>query len=192
MMGYSGLAFAVGIPGTVGGAVFMNAGAYGGSFGDLVSDVRCLDSRSGEPRSIPGRDCGFSYRTSLFQADRDLVVSGVALRLERGDRREAMSEASGYLAERRRRLPLDLPNCGSVFRRIEGGPPPGRLIEECGLKGRKMGGAMVSPLHANFIVNTGGATCRDILELMALIVETVREMTGFSLEREVEIIGFQG
>lgn len=188
--GAAGLEFAVGIPGTVGGAVFMNAGAYGGSISMLVSTVTVLD-REGLQRIIPVEECGFGYRRSRFQEER-AVIAAVELRLEPGDPAVLRSEARRVLELRRRRFPLEYPNAGSVFRKPSGDAPPGRLIEEAGLKGRKEGGAMVSPLHANFIVNTGNATSSDIRRLIDLVRDTVYRNSGVMLEEEIRYLGWSG
>ena len=192
MAGLGGLSFAIGIPGTVGGAIYMNAGAYGGSISDVVGGVTCIDTGSGKTGLLelsPG-ECGFGYRSSVFQRRRELLIVGTSLRLLRSDREELIGEAREYLRERRDRFPLGLPSCGSVFRRTVDAPPPGRLIDECGLKGLRVGDAMVSRLHANFIVNLGGARSQDILDLISEVRERVREATGVELEEEVELIGW--
>jgi len=186
--GAAGLEFAVGIPGTVGGAVFMNAGAYGGSMSALVSSVTVLDS-DGRKRIIPVGECGFEYRRSRFQEE-ESVIASAELRLEPGNPEELRSEARRILALRRSSFPLDLPNAGSVFRKPSGDIPPGRLIEDTGLKGRREGGAMVSPLHANFIVNTGNATSADIRRLIDLVRDTVYRNSGVMLEEEIRYLGW--
>lgn len=185
--GAAGLEFAIGIPGTVGGAVFMNAGAYGSSFSDHVSEVSVLE-QGGEKRIIEAADCGFGYRSSMFQEKR-VVVTSARLRLRRGDPAILRSEARRILRVRREKFPLDMPNAGSVFRRPDEDVPPGRLIEEAGLKGRTVGGAMVSRKHANFIVNTGEATSEDIAELIGTVKETVLVRFGILLREEVRYLG---
>lgn len=186
MKGAAGLEFAAGIPGTVGGAVFMNAGAYGASISGLVSSVRIL---SGEGWSTVDREtCGFGYRTSFLQSSRGIAVS-VVLELPAGDPAALMEAASGILRRRRESFPLRLPNAGSVFRRTEGAPPPGRLIEDAGLKGRRAGGAMISDLHANFIVNTGGASSGDVTGLIGDARRAVLETSGVTLAEEIRYLG---
>lgn len=186
MKGAAGLEFAVGIPGSLGGAVFMNAGAYGGSISDRVVTVDVLDGNS--VRKMDRAACGFGYRASSFQESGALVLS-VSLGLDPGDRDGLVEAASAILRKRRESFPLDLPNAGSVFRRVEGAPPPGRLIEDAGLKGRRAGGAMISRLHANFIVNTGGASASDVLELMRDARRAVFDASGVSLPEEVRFLG---
>ncbi|MCP4647646.1 MAG: UDP-N-acetylmuramate dehydrogenase, partial [bacterium] len=161
-LGYGGLVFAVGIPGTVGGAVFMNAGAYGSSISQLVAEVRVLHS-NGSIEYLTAKQCGFDYRSSRFQTD-GAIITEVKLKLLSGESSDNLRrEARDILHLRRQKFPLHVPNAGSVFRRPDYGPPPGKLIEDCGLKGYSMGGAMVSHIHANFIENTGSATSSDVV-----------------------------
>ncbi len=185
--GAAGLEFAVGIPGTVGGAVFMNAGAYGSSVSRTISGVKVLD-RHGSVRIIPGEECGFGYRHSIFQDEKLIIVSAV-LRLGSGDPEALRSEARRILALRRDRFPLEYPNAGSVFRKPADDIPPGRLIEDAGLKGRTVGGAMVSRKHANFIINTGSATSDDIRKLIDVVRKTVLDFSGITLEEEIRYLG---
>jgi UDP-N-acetylmuramate dehydrogenase len=185
--GAAGLAFAAGIPGTVGGAIFMNAGAYGGTISDCLAVIRVTDG-GGHTREMTRQDCCFSYRNSLFQGG-GLVVSGAHFRLSEGDPRMLRAEAGSILAIRREKLPLDLPSAGSVFRRPAGGDPPGKLIEDSGLKGRSVGGAMVSHRHANFIVNTGGASSADVSALVDVVKGEVLVRTGVLLEEEIRYLG---
>ncbi len=184
--GAAGLEFAVGIPGSVGGAVFMNAGAYGSAFSDLVDSVEVLDSM-GARRIFSVENCGFGYRSSKFM-DGDVVIVEAKLRLSRGDPMELRRRAAEILDERRRKFPLEYPNAGSVFEKPDGGVPPGRLIEEAGLKGRTVGGAMVSRKHANFIVNMGGARSSHVRELVEIVKEKVLEHGGVMLREEIRYI----
>ncbi len=186
---HSGLVFAVGIPGTVGGAVFMNAGAYGSSVSELVEEVKVLHP-DGTIEYLTAEECGFGYRTSLFQKS-NTVILGATLRLQRvaGGSGGLRREAREILQLRRRKFPLGVPNAGSVFRRPDNGPPPGKLIEDCGLKGYRTGGAVVSRVHANFIENTGGATSSDVMRLIEHITEKVRKTTGIVLQREIRQLG---
>lgn len=187
--GLAGLIFAVGIPGTVGGAIFMNAGAYGSSISELVEEVRVLHP-CGSIEYLTAEDCGFDYRFSRFQNDHSIVLS-VKLRLS--DKAEdsdiLRKEAREILQMRRQKFPLHAPNAGSVFRRPDNGFPPGKLIEDCGLKGYKLGGAMVSTVHANFIENTGGATSSDVMKLIEFIIHRVRQASGITLRREIRKLG---
>lgn len=188
--GASGLTFAIGIPGTVGGAVFMNAGAYGSSIKDMLTEVDVVDS-DGNERVIKNAECGFSYRSSRFQKEA-LIVTGAMFLLNEDDPAVLRSEARRILQMRREKFPLEYPNAGSVFRRPLEGPPPGKLIEDSGLKGRAVGGAMVSEKHANFIVNTGHASSSDILNLVNVVREEVFSMSGILLKEEIRYLGRRG
>ncbi|HRW77477.1 MAG TPA: UDP-N-acetylmuramate dehydrogenase [Candidatus Sabulitectum sp.] len=189
-LGLDGLVFAVGIPGSAGGAVFMNAGAYGSSLSDVVREVTFL-SRAGELHTLAMEQCGFAYRKSRFQEGAPVVITQVVMDLSRCDGGPGIlrERASQVLSLRRAKFPLGVPNAGSVFKRPVDGPPPGRLIEDCGLKGLAVGGAMVSHVHANFIENRGGATSGDVIRLMELVHHRVLQRTGYDLLREVELLG---
>lgn len=182
-----GAEFFAGIPGTVGGMLAMNAGCYGSETWEKVERVQVLD-RAGALHERSPADYEVGYRHVSPRAGREEWFVGAWLRLQPGDGEISRREIKNLLARRLASQPLNLPNAGSVFRN-----PPGdhaaRLIESCGLKGRQVGGARVSEKHANFIVNTGGATARDIEELIELVQATVRESTGVLLHREVRIVG---
>jgi UDP-N-acetylmuramate dehydrogenase len=182
--GLSGLEFAAGIPGTVGGGVRMNAGAYGGEIGDLVVNVACV-TRQGEMKNYSREEMGFSYRSSRIT---DEIVLYVTLRLRKG-REDAVRVAMRELNSRRRdKQPLTVPGCGSTFKR-----PPGRfageLIESCGLKGYRIGGVVVSEKHANFLVNDRQGTAKDYIRLIEHVQRAVKEQTGIDLVPEVQVIG---
>lgn len=182
----TGLEFAGGIPGSVGGAVFMNAGAYGGEMKDVLVSVRAM-KQNGEIHEIAGPDLKLGYRHSLFQETGEIVVSAT-LRLTPGNR-DKIEETSRDLAKKRNsKQPLQYPSAGSFFKRPEG-HFAGKLIQDAGLSGLKLGGARVSPLHAGFIINEGGATATDILRLMEVIQNTVYDQFGVRLEPEVRIVG---
>jgi len=185
--GLSGMVFAVGIPGTVGGAVFMNAGAYGSSMMDVVRGVQVVYPGGGTSCLSAG-DCGFGYRRSIFQT-RPGAVCSVVLELVPGDRGKLREMARETLSKRRASFPITVPNAGSVFRRPQDGPPPGMLLEECGLKGFSAGGARFSPVHANFIENTGNACSEDILTLVRTAKQRVLERTGILLHEEIRVLG---
>lgn len=186
--GLTGLEFACGIPGSVGGALCMNAGAWGEEIGPLVSTIRLVDY-DGEKELTPQPE-DFTYRAwaGCDEYKGRAVIVAVDLVLRRGDR-EAVLGRVRQLAERRKDgQPNDYANAGSFFRNPPG-DSAGRLIELCGLKGHREGGAMVSPKHANFLVNTGQASAADVLRLMRLIQERVREETGVALQPEVHFLG---
>ncbi|MFC7372080.1 UDP-N-acetylmuramate dehydrogenase [Fictibacillus iocasae] len=184
--GYKGLEFAGGIPGSVGGSVFMNAGAHGAEMADIVKEALILFP-DGELRWLSNEELGFSYRTSILQEKGGICVEAVLV-LEQGSKEEIMASLKKNKDYRRQTQPWNFPCCGSVFRN----PLPnyaGQLIESSGLKGTTLGGAQISEMHANFIVNTGDATADDVLNLIALIQEKVLQEKGIQLETEVEIIG---
>lgn len=182
-----GAEFLAGIPGTVGGALAMNAGCYGRETWEFVAQVQTVDRQGGLHKRTPG-DFRVGYRHTEPKMPREEWFVAAWLILPKGDGEESRQEIKRLLARRVASQPLNLPNAGSVFRN-----PPGdhaaRLIEACGLKGRRMGGAQVSEKHANFIVNTGGASASDIEDLIQLVEQTVRDRTGVALHREVRIIG---
>ncbi len=186
--GLTGLEFAHGIPGTVGGAVLMNAGAYGSEMKEIVSEVEFYRVLADERITIPGTAAEFGYRTSLFAKDPDSVILGASVRLSPGDPAQIGARMEELAARRRQSQPLEFPSAGSVFKRPEG-HFAGKLIEDCGLKGLRIGGAEVSLKHAGFIVNRGGATAADIRELIAEIQSRVFRETGVKLEPEIRFIG---
>ncbi|MBQ3372922.1 MAG: UDP-N-acetylmuramate dehydrogenase [Oscillospiraceae bacterium] len=182
----TGLEFASGIPGSVGGGVLMNAGAYGGELKDVIVSVRCLDLADGSIREVPASECAFGYRQSCFQNGGKLILSA-KFRLAPGDR-EAISARMKELNQRRRdKQPLDLPSAGSAFRRPEG-YFAAALIEECGLKGVSVGGAQVSEKHAGFIVNTGNATTEDLRTLLSLVRDEVYRQKHILLTPEIILV----
>lgn len=189
--GLSGLEHTVGIPGTLGGLAAMNGGSRRRSIGEVILRVDTLD-RQGGFASFTVEACCFGYRCSVFQTNGRIVV-GARLGLTPGDRAEIERDMREDLAERERKFPLDLPNCGSVFKSSDAlypiYGPPGKIIEDSGLKGQRVGQAEVSIKHANFIVNVGGASAADTLALIALVRNKVRERTGGWLECEVRYIG---
>jgi UDP-N-acetylmuramate dehydrogenase len=183
----SGLEFAVGIPGSMGGAVTMNAGAYGGDIGSLVRRAE-VATTDGTTQWISSEEAQFSYRNSLFLSRDDLLILNVEIVLEPGDKNRIRQVMMEHLKQREEKQPLDMPSAGSAFRRPTG-RYVGAMIEELGLKGFSCGGAMVSPKHAGFIVNHGGATAKDVLTLMDIIKQKVYENYGVVLEPEIIVIG---
>ncbi len=183
--GLTGLEFAGGIPGSVGGAVTMNAGAYGGEMAQVLESVTFLDE-AGEVCTLPVSECGFGYRKSIF-SQRKCLVLRARFRLEQGDGYAIKARMDELTAKRREKQPIDLPSAGSMFKR-----PPGHfaaaLIDQCGLKGLTVGGAQVSEKHAGFVVNRGGATCGDVLALVDQVKEEVLRQTGVELEMEVKVL----
>ena len=192
--GLTGLEFAHGIPGSVGGGVYMNAGAYGGEMGQVVSSVSSV-SLPGEEFVREHLDPRFSYRHSVFQEQDDFILRA-CFSLEPGVPAEIKARMDDFAARRREKQPLEYPSAGSTFKRpapVDGQPVyAAALIEQCGLKGLSVGGAQVSEKHAGFIVNRGGASCGDIIKLMAQVRERVFKETGVTLEPEVRYLGMEG
>ena len=178
------LEFASGIPGSIGGGLMMNAGAYGGELKDVVESVEVYSLREQKVLELENAQCELSYRTSLFQKKGGYVILGAKFRLKEGEQ-SAIAAKSRELNEKRRdKQPLDLPSAGSAFKRPVGGFAAA-LIDEAGLKGYSIGGAQVSEKHAGFVVNRGGATAGDVRALMAHVKKTVLEKTGIELEPEM-------
>ena len=183
----SGAEFLYGIPGTLGGAVFMNAGAFGGCMADICVESEYYDLQTGRVGVLRGEEQGFGTRESVYEKNPSYVILGARMKLFQGDSSAIADTMKEYLERRRATQPLDYPSAGSVFKRPVG-HFAGKLIEDCGLKGMRIGGAEVSPKHAGFIVNRGDATARDVRELTEAVQKTVLEMTGVQLEREIRFL----
>ena len=181
----AGMEFAYGIPGSLGGAVVMNAGAYGGEMKDIVCSCEFIDER-GNLHSINADALDFSYRHSYF-SDKCLCIVSVTLRLSKGDPAQIRQTMTELLNRRKEKQPLDFPSAGSTFKRPEGSYAS-MLIDQCGLKGFRVGDAQVSEKHAGFVVNLGNATCDDVVTLAKKVSEIVLDKTGYKLELEVKII----
>jgi UDP-N-acetylmuramate dehydrogenase len=184
--GLGGIEFLSGIPGTVGGALKMNAGAWGEEIGQRVEAIEIIDS-GGRVRHLDRSEVSFHYRGT--RGMEGCVTLCVRLRLDKTDPQSSYEERQRLKTLRRERLPLDLPSCGSVFKRFQGTEPPGRLIEQAGCKGLCRGAAEVSGKHANFIVNHGGATAEDVLWLIHEVRRRVVDRFGLELDLEVELVG---
>ncbi len=185
-IGLSGLEFASGIPGSVGGAVVMNAGAYGGEIKDVIAYADVCDNE-GNILRLTSEELGLGYRSSIIQ-EKEYIVCSACFKLKKGDKKEIKEKMNDYNNRRREKQPLSYASAGSTFKRPEG-HFAGQLIEQCGLKGFQTGGAKVSEKHAGFVINTGDATASDILEVIRHVQNTVYENTGIKLETEVKIIG---
>ncbi len=192
--GLTGLEFAQGIPGSVGGGVYMNAGAYGGELGQMissVSSVSCPDEEFVREHLNPQ----FSYRHSQFQEGDEFILRA-SFSLKPGGRAEIKAKMDDLAQRRKSKQPLEYPSAGSTFKRpapVDGQPVyAAALIDQCGLKGLTVGGAQVSEKHAGFVINRGGAACRDIIELMTQVREQVFKETGITLEPEVRYLGLEG
>lgn len=183
----TGLEFASGIPGSAGGGMAMNAGAYGGQLSDVFEGCRALDPETGIISALGPAEMALGYRESAALS-RGLIVTEAAFRLTAGDKTAIQAKMDDLSARRREKQPLNLPSAGSTFKRPEG-YFAGALIEQAGLKGLRVGGACVSEKHAGFVVNDRGATARDVLDLIRLVQARVLEHSGVRLETEVRILG---
>ncbi len=181
----TGLEFAYGIPGSVGGALYMNAGAYGGEMKDVVTSCRYIDE-NGDIRTMSISEMDLSYRHSCFSG-RNCIITSVTMELKQGNKDEIRAKMEELMQKRRDKQPLEFPSCGSTFKRPEG-YFAAALIEECGLKGCTVGGAQVSEKHSGFVINRGGASYDDVMQLVAHIKKTVFEQKGVELECEMLIL----
>ena len=182
----SGIEWGYGIPGSLGGGVYMNAGAYGGEMKDILTEVTFLDE-AGEYRTLPADELSLSYRHSIFEERPGTVIVGAVLTLTPGDPAAIRVAMEDYMSRRREKQPLEYGSAGSTFKRPVGNYASA-LVDQCGLKGLSVGGAEVSRKHAGFIINRGGATAADVRELIAEVQRIVREKTGYTLECEIKYI----
>lgn len=182
----SGIEWGYGIPGSLGGGVYMNAGAYGGELRDVLTEVTFLDE-AGEYRTLPAAELSLSYRHSIFEDRPGTVIVEAVLTLTLGDPATIRAAMEDYMSRRREKQPLEYGSAGSTFKRPVGNYASA-LVDQCGLKGLSVGGAEVSRKHAGFIINRGGATAADVRELIAEVQRIVREKTGYTLECEIKFI----
>ena len=185
-LGFTGMEFAVGIPGSIGGAVYMNAGAYDGEMANVVTAVRTVDA-DGNVKVLSNEDMCFAYRKTALQGS-GLIITAVTVTMPKGEVSAILAKMAEFSQSRISKQPLELPSAGSMFKR----PPgyfAGTLIDQTGLKGYTVGGAQVSTKHAGFVVNIGGATASDVLQLIKDVQDKVREAHGVELHPEVLIIG---
>ena len=182
-----GLEFACGIPGTIGGGVKMNAGAYGSQISDILYEVTYMDEKE-EIKTIKNKECSFGYRKSIFTINPNYVILSAKFKLERGNIDEIENKMKENSLARKTKQPLEYPNFGSVFKRPEG-YFVGKLVDDAGLRGYKIGGAQVSTKHTGFIVNVDNATCKDVLDLIGYVQTTVYDKFNVKLTPEVIIIG---
>ena len=183
--GLTGLEFAFGIPGSAGGAAYMNAGAYGGEMKDVLVECRHID-RDGNLGSLKGEELGLAYRTSAYEHN-GYIITSLVMKLSKGNKDEIRAKMQELLQRRKDKQPLEYPSAGSTFKRPEG-YFAGALIEECGLKSYSVGGAQVSEKHAGFVINKGSATAKDVLDLIKYIQDKVFREKGVMLEPEVRLI----
>lgn len=181
----TGLEFAYGIPGSCGGAAFMNAGAYGGEMKDVLTTVRYL-AAEGEVREVPAAELDLRYRHSIFEENSGCILSA-QFHLQPGNAADIRAKMDELMAKRVEKQPLDKPSAGSTFKR-PAGAFAAALIDQCGLRGYRHGGAAVSDKHCGFVVNLGGATCADVLALCDEVRAIVKEKTGYDLEKEIRVV----
>lgn len=184
----TGLEFAIGIPGTIGGAIYMNAGAYGNNMSNIVKSVIVLDEKL-QIEEIPLEKLKFDYRYSIFQANKNLICVAANIKLEHGNHDEIASKIKENLLKRKNSQPLEYPSAGSVFRNPEGNYA-GKIIEELGLKGKNIGGAEISTKHANFIINKNNASSSDILNLIKLVQKEVKDKYKIDLKLEQQLVNW--
>lgn len=175
-----------GIPGTIGGAIFMNAGAYGKEIKDINISTKCMDY-DGEIFELSNKEQEFEYRSSVFNK-KDYIILETKLRLEYGKKEEIKKKMDEYLSSRKEKQPIEYPSAGSTFKRQEG-IITAKLIDECGLKGFQIGGAKVSEKHAGFVINSDNATAKDVIDLIKYIKEKVNEKYGIKIKEEIRIVG---
>jgi UDP-N-acetylmuramate dehydrogenase len=186
-MSLTGLEFAYGIPGSVGGAVFMNAGAYDGEIKNVVTKTYYYDVKNDTFGEFTGDENKFGYRESVYQEKDGLVILGARFELEKGDGEKILEKMQGFMRARSEKQPLEYPSAGSTFKRAPG-YFTAKLIDDAGLKGYSVGGAQVSENHAGFVINRGGATSEDVRTLVKHIQESVYKNSGVEIECEIKII----
>ena len=184
--GISGFEELSGIPGTIGGAIFMNAGAYGKEIKDINISTICMDY-DGKIFELPNKEQEFEYRSSIFNK-KDYIILETKLKLEYGKKEKIKKKMDEYLSSRKEKQPIEYPSAGSTFKRQEG-VITAKLIDECGLKGFKIGGAKVSEKHAGFIINYNNATAKDVIDLIKYVKEKVYEKYGIKIKEEIRIVG---
>lgn len=182
----SGFEFAAGIPGTIGGSIRMNAGAFGGEFKDLIEDVTFIDMNTLVIKTLPKDLLGLKYRYSMFIDNKNYIILSARFKFKKDNQEEIKNRVLEISEERKSKQPIDKPSAGSTFRRLEGFVTA-KAIDEAGLMGTSFGGAMVSTKHAGFIINEHNATCMDVLELIKLIQNKIYELHGVRIEPELEI-----
>lgn len=184
----SGLEWAAGIPGTVGGAVYGNASAHGSKTSDVIKEVEALDKNTLEVKTLSIGECQFTEKSSIFKKDKNLIVLSVVIRLEKGDKETIIKKVEDNIRSRKERQPLNYPSAGSMFINLQGEEPSSVLIDKAGLKGTKVGGVEISTKHAGFIINKGNATSKDVLELVEIVKKEIKAKYNIELEQEIQII----
>jgi UDP-N-acetylmuramate dehydrogenase len=186
----TGLEWAIGIPGTLGGSIAGNAGAFGQSMANIVKEVEVYDTKNKKIKSLKNKNCQFNYRESIFKKNRNLIIISAKLNLKKGNEKKIRQKIREYLIHRIKTQPLDFPSIGSIFKNPKGFFAA-ELIEKCGLKGKKIGDVKISEKHANFIINLGKGKARDVVKLINLIKKKVKEKFGVNLEEEIIYLGFK-
>lgn len=184
----SGLEWATGIPGEVGGAIYGNAQAFGENMAGIIKEVEAFDANDLIVKKFNKKECGYSEKTSIFKKNKNLIILSAVLNLEKSSEEEIRKKMEEHFSLRKKKHPLNYPSAGSIFINNLPNPPSSYLIEQAGLKGLRVGDAQVSEKHAGFIINLGKATCKDVLDLIAEVQKKVKEKFGISLEQEVQII----
>ncbi len=184
----TGLEWLAGIPGTVGGAVYGNAGAFGETISDIVEKVEVLDTCQLKIKNYKLTNCQFNYRNSIFKKKKSLLILSCLFRLKRGNKEEIKKKIKYFLDYRKKNHPLNFPSAGSIFKNP--GKPARELIEKCGLKGKRIGRVEISTKHANFIVNLGEGRAEDVLRLIDLVKKKVKKRFGVGLQEEIKFLGF--
>jgi UDP-N-acetylmuramate dehydrogenase len=185
----TGLEWAIGIPGTLGGAIYGNAGAFSQSMSNIVKEVEVYDVKNKETKTLKNKNCQFNYRESIFKKNKNLLIISAILNLKKGNKEKIKQKIREYLIHRVKTQPLNFPSIGSIFKNPKGFFAA-ELIEKCGLKGKKIGDAKISEKHANFIVNLGKGKARDVVKLINLIKKKVKEKFKVNLEEEIIHLGF--
>lgn len=185
----TGLEWAAGIPGTVGGAVQGNTEAFGNSMADIVKEVEVFNAKTSKIKMYDLKDCRFGYRDSVFKKNKNLIILSALLQFKKENKKEIERKIKEYLNSRRKKQPLNFPSAGSIFKNPKGSFA-GFLIEQCGLKGKRIGDAQISEKHANFIVNLGKAQAKDVEKLIELIKNKVKNKFGVNLREEIQHLGF--
>lgn len=189
-IGASGLEWAVGIPGTIGGAIYGNAGAFGKSMADVVKEVEVFDLKKLDLKTFKKKDCLFDYRDSVFKKKKNFVILSAILILGKERKKVIEKKIKEFLDYRKKTQPLNFPSAGSIFKNPKNFPA-GFLIEKCGLKGKKLGGVEISRKHANFIINLGNGKAEEVRKLIALMKKKVKEKFKIALKEEIEFLGFK-
>ena len=190
--GLTGMEWAIGIPGTLGGAIRGNAGAFGSSIADIIKEVEVLEiteNSSQQTKIFKNKDCKFGYRDSIFKHNSNLIILSAEIQLKKENKKEIQKKMKEHLKQRKKTQPLGFPSAGSIFKNPKGFSA-GELIEKCGLKGKKINGAQISEIHSNFIVNLGQAKAKDVEKLIKLVKQKVKQKLGIELGEEIQYLGF--